>query len=155
MLIGEIIRQKIKEDRRTAKSICEEVGMTRGNLDKIYHKAFISTKLLKRFSKVLNYDFSVHLGATNETSIDEEGSEGDTLREKDHPYGEPIEMRLLRERNVSLERELGYLDQTINAMKNNLHDKDEIINLQRDKISLLEQLNVTLKVKATKPKPAK
>jgi transcriptional regulator with XRE-family HTH domain len=152
MLIGEIIRQKIKEDRRTAKVICEELGMTRGNLDKIYHKAFLSTKLIKRFSKVLNYDFSVHLGATNETSIDEEGNEDGALREHEHPYGESIELRLARERNISLERELGYLDQTVNAMKNNLHDKDEIINLQKDKISLLEEINATLKAKPRKTK---
>lgn len=152
MLIGEIIRQKIKEDRRTAKVICVELGMSRGNLDKIYHKAFLSTKLIKRFSKVLNYDFSVHLGATNETSMDEEGERTGALREGEHPYGDSVDMRIARERISSLEREIGYFDQTLATLRNSLHDKDEIINLQKDKIHLLEQLNEQLKEKAAKNK---
>ena len=148
MLIGEIIRQKIKEDRRTAKVICEELDMSRGNLDKIYHKASISTKLLARFSKVLNYDFSAHLGATN----DEDEEDTKLLKDGEHHYGDSIEMRIAREKIQSQERELGYLDQTISTMKNSLHDKDEIINLQKDKISLLEQLNESLREKLSKPK---
>jgi hypothetical protein len=151
MLIGEIIRQKIKEDRRTAKVICAELKMSRGNLDKIYHKTFLSTKLIARFSKVLNYDLSVHVGANARSENDEE--DDDLVGERPQHFGDSIDVRIAKEQIRSLERELGHLDRTISVLQNQLHDKEEIVNLQKDKINLLEQLNQSMKEKLSKGKP--
>lgn len=138
MTIGEIIRQKIREDGRTAKVICEEVGMSRGNLDKIYHKDSISTDLLAKFCDVLKYDFFQHVNPMKTVG---KRNGGMIVAEEEHVYGETsIELRACRDQSRALERELLYMDQSIADLKNSLRDKEEIIGLQKDKIMLLEQL---------------
>lgn len=59
--LGKVIQQKIREDKRTAKSISGELGMTPTNLSKIYSKTSLNTELLAKLSIVLEYDFFVHV----------------------------------------------------------------------------------------------
>ena len=133
--LGEVIRQKIREDGRTAKVICEELGMSRGNLDKIYHKDSLNTDLLAKLSVVLNYDFFTHVNpyrkgevegirrlARFKTSVSDEAFEAANNR--------------LQEGLIQLERaeqELEYLRASLKDAKSAHQDKDEIISLMRDK----------------------
>lgn len=55
--IGEIIRRAVRDDPRSAKEICDIVGMSRGNLDKIYKKDSVNTDLLAKLCTTLNHDF--------------------------------------------------------------------------------------------------
>lgn len=136
MLIGEIIRQKIREDGRTAKEICDAVDMSRGNLDKIYHKDSLATDLLAKFCEVLKYDFFVHVNPYKYNSQNRDYSTG----EPEHGYmSEALELRAVKDKLRALERELTFLDQSIADLKSNLRDKDEIISLQKDKIAMLEE----------------
>lgn len=138
-LLGEIIRQKIREDGRTAKVVCAELGMSRGNLDKIYHKDSVNTDLLAKISEVLGYDFFVHVnpfrreelarGRTGSPfSLVEGNSEISAAEEK------------LGEAHAELERleqEMAFLKANLQDLKTHLADKDAIISLQQDKVAYL------------------
>lgn len=136
-LLGEIIRQKIREDGRTAKVICAELGMSRGNLDKIYHKDSVNTDLLAKFSEVLKYDFFVHVnpfrqnelgrsGGPSRFSVVEDENAADVAQEK---------LREVYDKLGRQQQEVEFLRGSLQDIKSHLADKDEIIGLQKDKIN--------------------
>lgn len=129
--IGTIIRQKIKEDGRTAKAICELMDMTRGNLDKIYQKESIATDLLAKFCTVLKYDFFVHVNPNRTPEI--KAGLHETLA-----AGENTELKEAQAHIRELEREITFLTEQVADLKRNLLDKDEIISLQKEKIAMLQ-----------------
>ncbi len=55
--IGRIIRQKLQEQGRSAAWLAKQIPCTRNNVFKIMRKSHISTDLLLRISKILDYNF--------------------------------------------------------------------------------------------------
>ena len=55
--IGNIIHQKLREQGRTAAWLAKQIPCTRNNVFKIMRKSHISTDLLLRISKILDYNF--------------------------------------------------------------------------------------------------
>lgn len=55
--IGRIIHQKLREQGRTAAWLAKQIPCTRNNIFKIMRKSHISTDLLLRISKILDYNF--------------------------------------------------------------------------------------------------
>ncbi|MEM0996665.1 MAG: hypothetical protein AAGN35_06285 [Bacteroidota bacterium] len=145
-ILGEVIRQKIREDGRTAQSIAQELGMSRGNLDKIYHKESLNSDLLARLSLALNYDFFMHVNPFRQdehSNIRQFVPQHGRAAEAQAPYHTPADQ--IRELELELDRavrELEFLEQNLSDIKKSLADKDEIIALQKDKIGYLtERLN--------------
>lgn len=138
-ILGEIIRQKIRENGRTAKVICEEMGMSRGNLDKIYHKESLNTDLLAQFCLVLDYDFFQHVNPFRRVNEDASShtSRFSIVAEDPADYGLASgQVREALSQLDSARQELNFLRTSLGDIKNNLRDKDEIIALQKDKIAL-------------------
>ena len=138
--IGEIIRNRVKSDGRTAKIICAEMEMSRGNLDKIYHKESLSTDLLAQFSTVLNYDFFEHVNPFRN---------GDLLPERGViPLGKvqkeitlkavSREVESFSDQLIIAEKELEYAKENLSIARSSLQDKEEIIQLQKEKILQME-----------------
>lgn len=153
-VLGELVRQKIREDGRTAQSIALELGMSRGNLDKIYHKESLNSDLLARLSLSLNYDFFQHVNPfRSEEFSNVRGYYPNQGRVEDPqmPYQSPSEQ--IRELMQELDRntrELEYLEQNLVDVKKSLADKDEIISLQKEKIAYLTERLDDLLDKKTK-----
>ena len=55
--IGEMIRAKMKEERRSANWLAKKISCRRENVYKILKKSHIDTALLLKISQALNYDF--------------------------------------------------------------------------------------------------
>jgi hypothetical protein len=55
--IGLLIRQKLKERRRTIVWLAEKLSCSRTNVYKIFDKRSIDTDYLLRISDILDYDF--------------------------------------------------------------------------------------------------
>jgi len=55
--IGEIIQNKMKEERRSASWLADELSCTRKNVYKIYKKSNIDIVQLLQISCALNYNF--------------------------------------------------------------------------------------------------
>ena len=140
-ILGEIIRRRIREDGRTAKTICEDMGMSRGNLDKIYHKDSINTDLLAKFSLILGYDFFVHVNPFRKNEREDRLRNPRARAKNGDPNLEEAHTRLAEalEKLDRAQQELNYLRTMINDAKSSHKDKDEIINLMKDKISRQEQ----------------
>lgn len=140
-IIGEIIRQKIREDGRTAKVICEEMDMSRGNLDKIYHKDSLNSDLLAKFCLVLKHDFFRYVNpfrksadATPVISL----YNNEVHEEQAAYYSNYDDLQAAMKELEHASRELDFLSRTLDDLKNSLRDKDEIIQLQKEKIAFLE-----------------
>jgi transcriptional regulator with XRE-family HTH domain len=148
-ILGDIIRQKIREDGRTAQSIAQELGMSRGNLDKIYHKGSLNSDLLARLSLVLNYDFFRHVNPfrmEDHSNVRPFIPQHGRVAEPQAPYHTPGDQ--VRDLSLDLDRavrELEFLEQNLTDLKKSLADKDEIIALQKDKIAYLTERLDSLK----------
>lgn len=57
MHIGNRIKQKLREDRRSAAWLAQQICCTRTNIYKILRKSSIDIALLVRISRVLGHDF--------------------------------------------------------------------------------------------------
>ena len=55
--IGEHIKGKLKEQGRTTVWLASQIPCTPNHLYKVYAQRSINTDLLKRISKILNYNF--------------------------------------------------------------------------------------------------
>ena len=55
--IGSIIRQKLQEQGRSAAWLAKQIPCSRNNVFKVMRKPHISTDLLLRISKILDYNF--------------------------------------------------------------------------------------------------
>jgi transcriptional regulator with XRE-family HTH domain len=142
-VLGELVRQKIRENGRTAQSIALELGMSRGNLDKIYHKDSLNSDLLARLSLSLNYDFFQHVNPFRTEEFSKARSSSNQrgrLEDPQMPYHSPSEqIRELMQELDRNSRELDYMEQNLIDVKKSLADKDEIISLQKDKIAYLTE----------------
>jgi DNA-binding Xre family transcriptional regulator len=138
IILGEIIRRAIRDDDRSAKEICDVLGMSRGNLDKIYKKDSINTDLLALLCTTLNHDFFQYVNpfvlAEREQSVFYNVEDG--LGQ----YRSPINRlnRCMIELHDT-QKDLDHLDRQIALIKTQLSDKDKIISLQSDKIDQLQQ----------------
>lgn len=153
-ILGELIRQKIRENGRTAKTICEEMGMSRGNLDKIYHKESLNTDLLGQFCLVLNYDFFQHVNPFRKDQ-EEQTSRRSRLSIVADESDYAAASVQLRDAMAELDRskqELSFLRTSVGDIKNNLRDKDQIITLQNDKIALQQDKIMILETKLSQLK---
>ena len=150
LILGEIIRQKIRADGRTAKVICEELGMSRGNLDKIYHKESINSDLLAKISISLGYDFFKHVNPFRKEELENGAATMWTSGVKEE-YTNQSAHKKLREAMQKLDRvkqELTYLKNAVEDAKRSLNDKDEIIALMKDKLANQQKLIASLEAEA-------
>jgi DNA-binding Xre family transcriptional regulator len=136
--LGEIIRRAVRDDERSAKEICDLLGMSRGNLDKIYKKDSINTDLLAKLCTTLNHDFFQYVNPFVLAERD-----GPRLYGAEEDPGErhsPISRlnRCMGELHDA-QKDLDHLDRQIALVKGQLNDKDKIISLQSDKIDQLQQ----------------
>jgi|GEM_PF-5426610 len=144
--LGEIIRQKIRSDGRTAKVICEELGMSRGNLDKIYHKESINSDLLAKISLSLGYDFFKHVNPFRKSELEQGGAANWNQGNPDE-IGYNSVHHQLRDCTQQLERcqqELNFLRTGVEDAKRSLSDKEEIISLMKDKLKTQQAMIDTL-----------
>lgn len=58
--IGELIRAKLKDDRRSVKWLANKIGCVRDNVYKILKKESIDTELLMRISMAFETDFFLY-----------------------------------------------------------------------------------------------
>ena len=58
--IGQIIKQKLKEQGRTAVWLAQQIPCTHNHVFKIFRKHALSTDLLQRISHILDYNFFQH-----------------------------------------------------------------------------------------------
>lgn len=136
--LGELIRRRVRDDDRSAQEICDALGMSRGNLDKVYKKDSLNTELVARLCVLLKFDFFEYVNPFRMT-----GTEGvPKLRGADEDFSEyrtPITrlQKCLGELHDA-QRELDQLEKEVVMLRNHLSDKDHIISLMKDKISLLE-----------------
>lgn len=143
-----MIRQKIRADGRTAKVICEELGMSRGNLDKIYHKESINSDLLAKISMTLGYDFFKHVNPFRKDEL-ENGTPAVWAEGVKEEYTYNSVHNKLRDAMQKLDRckqELNFLKTAVEDAKRSLNDKDEIIVLMKDKLSVQQRLIDSLQV---------
>lgn len=135
--IGDIIKQKIREDGRTAIAISEELGMSRGNLDKIYKKDSLNSDLLAKLSIILGYDLFRHVNPFRNGTLSAEDILRLTAREPNQYDMAAGELGECIQELQAAEKELEYLQQSVGDLKASMHDKDEIIGLQKEKIDFL------------------
>lgn len=57
MTIGELIRQKLSEQRQTVVWLSQQLSCSRTNVYKIFEKDHLDTRLLMRISVILKFDF--------------------------------------------------------------------------------------------------
>jgi len=57
MTIGELIRQKLSEQKRTVVWLSQQLSCSRTNVYKIFEKDHLDTRLLMRISGILKFDF--------------------------------------------------------------------------------------------------
>ena len=57
MHIGNLIRQKVKEQNKTSVWLAEQLSCSRTNVYKLYDKKSIDTDILFRISSILKFDF--------------------------------------------------------------------------------------------------
>ena len=150
LILGEIIRQKIRADGRTAKVICEELGMSRGNLDKIYHKESVNSDLLAKISLALGYDFFKHVNPFRKDEV-ENGAPAiwtDGVKEEYTYNSAHKKLRDAMQKLERLKQELAYLKTAVDDAKRSLNDKDEIIALMKDKMESQSRLIESLEAEA-------
>jgi DNA-binding Xre family transcriptional regulator len=136
MSLGEIIRRAVRDDNRSAKEICDAVGMSRGNLDKIYKKDSVNTDLLARICTVLDHDFFQYVNPFVTAEID-----GPRLYGAEDDPGErrtPISRlnKCLGDLHDT-KKDLDFMEREVALIKARLADKDRVIRLQDEKIDLL------------------
>jgi DNA-binding Xre family transcriptional regulator len=128
VIIGEIIRKVIRDDKRSAKEISIAVGMIRGNLDKIYKKNSINTELLARFCTTLRYDFFQHVNpfvTPTEGEADVYGGEDDAGVQRS-PMGK---LKQCMGNLHNAQRDLEYMKLELDQIKARLADKELLISI--------------------------
>ncbi len=141
LILGELIRQKIRADGRTAKVICEELGMSRGNLDKIYHKESVNSDLLAKISLSLGYDFFKHVNPFRKEEL-ENGTPDVWVEGVKEEYTYNSVHNKLKDAMHKLDlckQELNFLRIAVSNAKGSLSDKDDIIALLRDKLAIQQR----------------
>lgn len=56
-MIGELIRQKLNEQKHTVVWLSQQLSCSRTNVYKIFEKDHLDTRLLMRISHILKFDF--------------------------------------------------------------------------------------------------
>lgn len=144
--LGELIRQKIRSDGRTAKVICEELGMSRGNLDKIYHKESVNSDLLAKISLSLGYDFFKHVNPFRKLELENDKPPAWSQSSNEEMSYHSVHHQL-RDCTLQLDRcqqELSFLRTGVEDAKRSLADKEEIIFLMKDKLASQQKMIDTL-----------
>ena len=62
--IGKVIKQKLKEQDRSIAWLAKQLSYDRGNLSRILQYTDIHSSVLRRITKILNYDFFKHFSAS-------------------------------------------------------------------------------------------
>jgi transcriptional regulator with XRE-family HTH domain len=147
VILGEIIRKALRNHKRSAKEVCDALGMSRGNLDKIYKKDSINTDLLAKLSVELNHDFFQYVNpfvmaereALGQFTITDGGIEPRTPLNRLNKC-----MSDLHE----AQREIGHLERELVALRAHLVDKERVITLQEEEKGRLKKDIADLEAKA-------
>jgi DNA-binding Xre family transcriptional regulator len=139
IILGEVIRRRIRDDKRSAQDICDALGMSRGNLDKIYKKDSINTDLLARLCVLLEFDFFDYVNPFKMAGA-EVGPKLHGVQEDFSEYRTPLTrlQKCLGELYDS-QKELDMLEKEVVMLRAHLIDKDHIIALLTDKIESLRK----------------
>jgi DNA-binding Xre family transcriptional regulator len=139
--LGEIIRRRIKEDPRTAREICSEVGMTRGNLDKIYKKDAVNTDLLAKLCIVLDYDFFQYVNPFTIAQRKLKGPQISGVEEPDEYDWEDTQQRIYRimAELGEARKELAHMEENLASHKVSLNDKERLISYLEGEIERLKR----------------
>jgi transcriptional regulator with XRE-family HTH domain len=108
--IGKKIEAKLREKGITISEFARRISTNRNNVYDIFQRESIDTSLLKKISKVLDYDFFSYLSQSPASQIQEQ------------EINYVTELELLKEKNKNFETEIDYL-------KKLLSDKEKIIRL--------------------------
>ncbi|MFN8393871.1 MAG: hypothetical protein U0176_04285 [Bacteroidia bacterium] len=137
--LGEVIRRRIRDDERSAKEICDHLGMSRGNLDKIYKKDSLNTDLLAKLCVLLDFDFFDYVNPFKMKG--EQGVKPHYAQEEFNEYRTPLTrlQKCLGELHDS-RRELDMLEKEVVMLRTTVKDKDHIISLLRDQNEILKRL---------------
>lgn len=121
--VGKLVQTVFQRSGLKMTAFADRMETTRQNVYKIFQRESLSTDLLFRLSEELDYDFFLHLSRIS-------GSGDAELRaEEAHvPYGEGPGMA------AALRRELQAAHDRIQILQDQVHDKDEIIELMRFKV---------------------
>jgi hypothetical protein len=137
--IGEVIRRRIRDDKRSAQEICDALGMSRGNLDKIYKKTSVNTDFLARLSTLLNFDFFDYVNPFK-LAGEESKPALPAVYEGSTEYNTPLTriQKCLGEL-YDAKKEIDILEKEVVMLRANLIDKDLIISLLKDKTAYWEK----------------
>lgn len=144
--LGEVIRRRIRDDHRSAQEICDALGMSRGNLDKIYKKDSVNTDLLAKLCILLQFDFFDYV---NPFKLAGEVVDPNSryAQEDFSEYRTPLSriQKCLGDLHDT-KKELDLIEKEVVLLRVNLQDKERIIkllqsqvDLQQDQIQLLKQ----------------
>ena len=64
--IGKLIKDKLKEDGRSASWLAEKICCDRTNIYKIFKKSSINASLLQKISRILGVDFFTYYSDNNQ-----------------------------------------------------------------------------------------
>jgi hypothetical protein len=136
--LGEVIRRAVRDDHRSAKELCDVLGMSRGNLDKIYKKDSINTDLLALLCTTLRHDFFQYVNPFVMTERDGPrlyGAEDDPGE-----YRTPISRldRCIGELHDA-QKDLNHMEKELTSIRARLADKDKVIALQDDRLEELRE----------------
>lgn len=136
--LGEIIRRAVRDDSRSAKELCDLLGMSRGNMDKIYKKDSINTDLLAKLCTILNHDFFQYVNPFVLTERDGPRLYG--AEDEQGEYRTPVSRlnRCMGDLHDA-QKELDYMEKELAMIHARLHDKDRVISLQDDRIEDLRK----------------
>jgi DNA-binding Xre family transcriptional regulator len=135
--LGELIRRRIRDDRRSAQEICNELGMSRGNLDKIYKKDSINTDLLAKLCVLLQFDFFEYVNPFKMAGADLQPQY--LAREDAVEYRTPLtRLQKCMGDLHDTERELDRVEKEVVHLRNAVHDKDKIIGLMQEQVDYLK-----------------
>lgn len=144
--IGEEIKKRLDEKKMSKSEFARRIGAQQQHINRVFEKDTIETKRLEAVSEALDFNFfSLYCESPNNVFAYLAAvsmGDGDAI----NLMGDAAliaQMEVLREKVESLERERGTLSDQVESLKknvaqleSNLRDKDEIINLVRNKTTL-------------------
>lgn len=140
--IGEAVKRRFEELELTKTEFGRRIGVPKQHVNRIFQRETMETKRLVNICQALDYNFfslfcdytdsGRTATAAREDSKLVNNSVGDTyLRSQIELYKERVEG--LNENKDSLKDQIATLKDNIEQLKSQLHDKDELISIYRER----------------------
>lgn len=136
--LGEVIRRRIRDDKRSAKEISDALGMSRGNLDKIYKKDSLNTDLVAKLCVLLQFDFFEYVNPFKMAGVEVDPTS--RIAHEDFSEYRTPQTRLQKclGELYDAQKEVDMLEKEVVMLRANLIDKDRIIELQQRQLDFME-----------------